>query len=397
MAANLKRLLHAKTKTISITLEQFVEYNCTLAQRVAAASTCSASTVYGGGGRPRLQPCAEHEPAAARRKRPHGRPPFQSSRIACAQKFSPHQCAGLWRAWGRPLITLCVVCTLVPDLSICSRNDTSSARPTTLPANSMLRGSLTLALATVAMGDGPTVLVTGATGGTGKLLYAQLKADPRVAAVRALVRPGPGSKEKAKDALNCTACDDSEGVYYGDVTIPTTLQPAFHGVDTVAIVVGVGFGANQTVQKAVEFTGVENQVSALATADSSVALADRRVVLCSSMATTNPHPLPFEGGSVLFWKLNAEAFLGASGIGNTIVKPCGIEGKYGRGGKELLVGHDDQLSILGATSRADVAAVMAEAVVQRAAGLRFDLCVGNGAPTTDLAALLEAARWPWLE
>ena len=29
------------------------------------------------------------------------------------------------------------------------------------------------------------------------------------------------------------------------------------------------------------------------------------------------------------------------------------------------------------------------------ANLRFDLCVGHGPPTTDLAALLKAAEWPW--
>merc|ERR1719213_954903 len=112
------------------------------------------------------------------------------------------------------------------------------------------------------------------------------------------------------------------------------------------------------------------------------------------MMTTNPHPLPFEGGPVLFWKLNAEAFVAAHAIPSTIVKPCGIEGTYGRGGKELVVGHDDELKMAGAISRADVAAIMAEAVVQRSAGLRFDVCVGTGSPTTDLAELLESTKYP---
>jgi hypothetical protein len=43
------------------------------------------------------------------------------------------------------------------------------------------------------------------------------------------------------------------------------------------------------------------------------------------------------GGPVLFWKL--EVFLGASGVPSTGVKPCGIEGTRGEGGKQLLVGH----------------------------------------------------------
>ena len=97
----------------------------------------------------------------------------------------------------------------------------------------------------------------------------------------------------------------------------------------------------------------------------------------------------------MFWKLNAEAFLGSSGIPSTIVKPCGLEATYGRGGKELLVGHDDNLPRDGPISREDTAAVMLEAVASRASGLRFDLCVGNGAPTTNLPKLLDDARYKW--
>jgi hypothetical protein len=47
------------------------------------------------------------------------------------------------------------------------------------------------------------------------------------------------------------------------------------------------------------------------------------------METTNPKPAPYMGGEVLFWKLNAEAFVAAHAVGSTIVKPCGIEGTYG--------------------------------------------------------------------
>lgn len=252
----------------------------------------------------------------------------------------------------------------------------------------------TALLAVLAAEPKPTVVVTGATGGTGRLLYSALQADPRIGEVRALVHAGPGAEAKAARALNCSACDASEGVYYGDVTQPASLTPAFAGADTVAIAVGATAGMNRSLQEAIEFKGVEHQTAALAA--SGAARGALRVVLCSSMATTNPHPLPFEGGALLFWKLNAEAFVAASGIGSVIVKPCGIEGAYGRGGKQLLVGHDDELSVLaGAISRADLAAVMAEAVARRSAGLRFDLCVGRGAPTTDLGALLESAAYPW--
>ena len=46
-------------------------------------------------------------------------------------------------------------------------------------------------------------------------------------------------------------------------------------------------------------------------------------------------------------------------------------------------------------SREDLAAVMLEAVVSRRSGLRFDLCAGDGAPTTDLDKLLDEAKYPW--
>jgi len=243
-----------------------------------------------------------------------------------------------------------------------------------------------------------SVLVTGASGRTGKLLYAQLKARNDMK-VKALVRASADAKDNARKALNCTKCDASEGIFYGDVTDPSTLEAPMAGVDTVAICVSVGgHTTNQTVMKAVEFIGVENQVAALAM-HSDVAMGDKRVVLLSSMETTNPHPLPFEGGRVLFWKLNAEAFLGSSGIGSSIVKPCGIEGAYGRGGKELIVGHNDKLKgiMSSVISRADVAAVMVQTIIDRDTSLRFDLCVGKGAPTTDLAALLNTARNAWLK
>ena len=50
----------------------------------------------------------------------------------------------------------------------------------------------------------------------------------------------------------------------------------------------------------------------------------------------------------------------------------------------------------GAVSREDLAAVLTEIIVERATNLRFDLCVGGGTPTTDLSALLDSARSPWL-
>ena len=250
-----------------------------------------------------------------------------------------------------------------------------------------------------------SVLVTGASGRTGKILYAYLKKDPRIRHVRALVYgSGTGSPEERKKAaatLNCSVCDASEGIYYGDVTIASSLTAAFNGMDTVAITTAGGFG-NDTQTKAVEFLGVENQAAAIVASAGASDVSAKRIVLCSAMGTgVSPFgPQPSHGPpaflkDIMFWKLNAEAFLGFSGIPTSIVKPCGLDATYGRGKKQLLVGHDDNLPRDGMISREDTAAVMLEAVASRAAGLRFDLCVGNGAPTTDLAKLLDDARYRW--
>jgi len=236
-----------------------------------------------------------------------------------------------------------------------------------------------------------SVLVTGATGRTGSLLYQQLKADGRITFVRALVR----NATKAKEVLGCDKCDASEGIYVGDVTKPDSLLDASRGVDTLAIAAGVGGGASVPTMKAVEFVGVENQVSALALVNNAT-LPMLRVVLCSSMGTTDPDPKPFEGGAVLFWKLNAEAFLGTSGLASTIIKPCGLG--EGPGGQHALkTVHDDQHGVLDPfmVARADVAAVMKEAIIERSSGLRFGLCNARGPKRTDLSELLKSARWPW--
>ena len=59
------------------------------------------------------------------------------------------------------------------------------------------------------------------------------------------------------------------------------------------------------------------------------------------------------------------------------------------------MGQDDNLPRDGMISHEDTTAVMVEAIASRSAGLRFDLCVGNGAPTTDLAKLIDGSRYPW--
>ena len=188
------------------------------------------------------------------------------------------------------------------------------------------------------------------------------------------------------------------------VTRPETLTEAFRDVTTVLCAVAATEGMNATQQEAVEFTGVENQIKALTAGNPYVSPSRLNFVLCSSMGTTDPNPKPYEGGSILFWKLNAEAFLGASGVTSVVVKPGGlVDGDANKA--TLVVGHDDTLLTTVSpptVTRADVARVMVAAArdVSTIANpcdnnnLRFGL-VSKPGPANDLAALLRSARFPW--
>ena len=234
-----------------------------------------------------------------------------------------------------------------------------------------------------------TVLVTGATGRTGSLIYQQLRAT-RGVSVRAFVL----SRADARGTLGCTACDASEGIFVGDVTDASSLLAPMAGVDSVACAVGVAAVSNDTLVKDVEWLGVENQVAALAQANPAEAGAGTLYFALISSMDTTLDPQPVWSGKALFYKLQAEAFLQSAGVGFSIVKPCSLNDAP-PGASDLQVGHDDRLMGGKAVARADVAAVVATAVMLRATGLRFDLCAADGAPTTDLPALLKRARWPW--
>ena len=257
----------------------------------------------------------------------------------------------------------------------------------------MLLASLFLLLQSPASAA-QSVLVTGAAGKTGSIIYKSLKAKG------VNVKASVYSLSEAKASLGCTKCDPSEGIYVGDVTQPETLTAAMEGVGTVLCAVGAGEGMNATQQEDIEFTGVVNQVAALTKANPAAKPAELKFVLCSSMGTTNPKPAPYEGGPVLFWKLNAEAFLSTSGLTSVVVKPGGLmDGPANN--MTLVWGHHDELFATvnpPVINRADVAAVMVTAALSAQAGdapLRFDLVSKPGPPPKSLQALLKAARWPW--
>lgn len=211
-----------------------------------------------------------------------------------------------------------------------------------------------------------TVLVTGATGGTGTAAYLWLKQQPNVT-VRAFVR----SADKARANLGCRACDESEGVYLGDVTKKETLPAAMAGVDAVLIAVGTVRNAEQVFVE-----GTRNQIEAFATAPGP-ALQDKLIVKVSTMLTTKRWDVflaPF------FYHGVSDQEISVSGVPFTIVQPCGLGAAAEPAhAAKLLVSRNDLPFAGGKSSsipRADVAHVAGYAATHpmEATGLKFDLC-----------------------
>lgn len=269
--------------------------------------------------------------------------------------------------------------------------------------------SASLCAVSLADGQVPTVVVTGATGRTGSLLYKRLKSEEGKWNVRAFVR----NSTKAKGILGCDKCDESEGVFEGDLTKPSTLTHVMQGADVLAIATaseakcdGIPpFGKCTypagAAPKDIDFLGTKAQVQAFGTAGGDN--KKKHILYVSTMDTTQPDNFldKLANGYVSFYHLQAEVEIMSSGIPFTIPKACGLGD--GEGGKKaLIVGHDDSsfsLILNHEIKRDDVARFMVEAIRDPAlsAGLRFDLCSkALGAATTDIANdVFKAAKFPW--
>jgi len=243
------------------------------------------------------------------------------------------------------------------------------------------------------------VVVSGATGQTGSLIYKALQEQG--SQVRGLVR----NVTKARDLLGCVACDASEGIYVGDVTVPSTLTDAMTGASSLIIATAAPlikpnvtdpstwFYPSGAYPVDVDFKGGKNQLAALAEATKGTG----HVVLVSSIGTTIPNTFfdTVGNGQMLFYKLNLEADIMASRLTYSIVKPCGLVNGEGAQ-NELFVAHDDEGAVdYFNITRADVARVTVKALSYP--GVRFDLCSQAGAPTSDLSKLMEAAGRPWMQ
>eukprot|EP01062_Namystynia_karyoxenos_P018491 TRINITY_DN1689_c0_g2_i1.p1 TRINITY_DN1689_c0_g2~~TRINITY_DN1689_c0_g2_i1.p1 ORF type:complete len:303 (+),score=148.66 TRINITY_DN1689_c0_g2_i1:77-910(+) len=256
-----------------------------------------------------------------------------------------------------------------------------------------------------------TILVAGASGRSGSLVYNKLKAAGYN--VRGLVY----NATQARSVLHCTKCDPSEGIYEADVTKPDTpnFQAAFTGIDRAVLTVGstgkwtgIPYASKYVfttgTPQEIDWFGTRNQVTALMKNNN--ASSPRHIIFYSTAFTAKPGSefdtlgnCTKNGCFALGYKLNAEAYIMQQQVPFSIFKPCGLDDSKA-GKKEMIWGHGDTgynelLNVV--ISREDVANLVLTAIANPAVGngVRFDLCSKLGKPQTDLAAFLKSTKYSW--
>ena len=188
-----------------------------------------------------------------------------------------------------------------------------------------------------------TILVAGATGGTGQQIVGKLlnKGMP----VRALVR----NLDKAQALFP----EEDFELVQGDTREPVTLPQAVAGARAVICATGTRVPAGENSPEHVDFEGVSNLVRAARNA------AVARFILVSSTAVTQPgHPMN-NFGRVLDWKLEGERAVRESGLAYTIIRPGGLLDDPGGQGA-IVIGQGDTIS--GTISRSDLASCVVHAL-----------------------------------
>ncbi|GMH16132.1 hypothetical protein Nepgr_017973 [Nepenthes gracilis] len=239
-----------------------------------------------------------------------------------------------------------------------------------------------------------TVLVTGAAGRTGQIVYKKLKERSDLFTGRGLVRSAETKKQ----------IGGADDVFVGDIRDADSIAPAIQGIDALIILTSavpkMKPGSDPSKERPefyfedgaypeqVDWIGQKNQI------DAAKASGVKQIVLVGSMGGTNPnHPLNSLGnGNILIWKRKAEQYLADSGIPYTIIRAGGLLDKEG-GVRELIVGKDDELlqTETRTVPRADVAEVCIKALQFEAAQFKaFDLASkpdeGTYVPTKDFKA-----------
>jgi uncharacterized protein YbjT (DUF2867 family) len=255
---------------------------------------------------------------------------------------------------------------------------------------------LTAALVVLAEGANRTVVVSGATGRSGSSIYLLLKQAG--VNVRGIVR----NTSKAREYLGCSKCDESEGIFVGDITKQESLGPAMAGADGLVIATG---RTSDAPAKDILFDGVANQVTAFLSS-SGPKPQDRHVSLISMQFTTLPDTILnkilahlWGGWDVGFYSLQGESHLMSADVPFTILKACGLTNDPEKQ-SQVIVGHDDKgwgMKDAHTVSRHDVARVLAAAAANpsMSKGLRFDFCSKKGSPQDDAMEIIKEAMQPW--
>jgi uncharacterized protein YbjT (DUF2867 family) len=194
-----------------------------------------------------------------------------------------------------------------------------------------------------------TVLVAGASGGTGRRLLERL--EPTDFDVRALTH----SRRKV-GTLEALGVDD---VVVGDLLNPDDAAAAVRGCDAVLCAVGTTPGlADLLGEEVVDGKGVVNLVNAAVAADV------EQFVLESSLGVGDSRDKVSLGMRLVLWryltaKNRAEAWLRSSGVTYTIFRPGRLTDDPAS--EDVLVG-EGGTTVAGAISRDDVARLMIAAL-----------------------------------
>lgn len=269
------------------------------------------------------------------------------------------------------------------------------------------------------------VMVTGAGGRTGALVFEKLRARPEAFAPVGLVRSKKAAARLQKAGATSAQTIRSDVMSYGEMTwamagarvdalvICTSAVPIIKKRSIVKMMVKkllrrpagrpeFRFPPNGTPEE-VDYYGLLAQVAA------AKAAGVKHVVLCSSMGGTDRanflntigvRPSDGTGGEILLWKRKGEKALKASGLAYTIVHPGGLLDEAG-GKRRIVAAVDDTLlkRTVRSIPRADVAEVLVQALTcDKARNCAFDIVsdpAGEGEPTTDFKAFYgEIARGP---
>ncbi|PXF50007.1 hypothetical protein BWQ96_00167 [Gracilariopsis chorda] len=244
------------------------------------------------------------------------------------------------------------------------------------------------------------VILTGATGRTGRLVFQKLKADPSNFSVTGLIR----NADTAKEVFGTT-----EDLVEGDIRKPDTLEKPFAGKDALVLLTSAvpkpisspdggppQFSFDpEGMPEIIDWQGAKNQI------DTAIRLGLKHVIMVGSMGSTQENnPLNRIGnGNILRFKRKAELYLIESGIPYTIINPAGLTNED-ESERELLIGRNDELfSVFDrmkcSIPRADVARVVVAALTaEKARNKAMDLAArpkGDGSVTQNPMTLFDLA------